>query len=62
MGVHMSACYMGTSVSHYTKARRHLLELFISIDKMLPDGPKKEEILNNLVDMDTDVVHVFVRG
>lgn len=62
MGLHIGACYETTQLENYKRARLHLLKLFIYLDKILPNGPKKEQILSELVDNDHAMQFALVRG
>jgi len=48
--------------AQYQRARLGLLELIIFYDKLLYDGPRKETILNGLVDAGDDIIYVYARG
>ena len=62
MGLYAGSNYVAIRVDNYAKARLHLLELLIHLDKFLPPGSKKENILNELVDTGDDIVQEFIRG
>lgn len=62
MGLYTGACYKNIRVQNYAKARLHLLELIVETDNLLPDGEKKEKILNDLVDVAPAILRAFVRG
>ena len=49
-------------VDGYARARLGYLELFVYIDKFLPEGSKKENILHELTDNWDLAVHAFVRS
>lgn len=66
MGTYKGECYKEirkeVRAQSYAKARLHLLELIVETDKLLPDGEKKEQILNELVDVAPVILRAFVRG